>query len=90
MSLTLEEKQLLRSISDLIARKPDYFYQWIMSERIPQSSVFEKIEPVLSFIKQHPPIEVAQQEYLVTLLSSVERITDKEVRDILKTSLSPI
>ena len=88
MSLTLEEKQLLRSISDLIARRPDYFYQWITSAKIPESSVFDKIEPVLVFIREHPPIDIAHKEYLNTLLNSVEKITDKDVRDILKTSFS--
>jgi len=88
MSLTLDEKQLIRSISDVIVHNPELVNDLL---RIPQFTalpLFDNIKNVVDFAKDYPLDKIKSNQYYQGLIVEISKITDKEMKAIFESSLS--
>lgn len=92
MSLTLDDKQLLRSLSIMMVKDPKFarqlFIKFMAREQSQLSVVspIDKINDVVQLVIRYDDF-VSDAEYLTSLKNEITKIRDKDIREILSSSL---
>lgn len=93
MKLELYEKQLLRSISDLVVYNPVAAYD--LFEKAGDSPIIDRIKNIKTFLvnnKERLPRSLSEtmqhEQYVDELRIAIDSIEDKEVQKIFKSSLT--
>ncbi|HIF9536734.1 hypothetical protein HWA77_22960 [Photobacterium damselae subsp. damselae] len=87
MKLKLDEKQVLRSISDLLVYKPEFAGKAMIDAINSDSRKRDLLENIADFIETKK-YSNNREQYLIELKNEIEKIQNKEVKEIFKLSLS--
>lgn len=90
MKLDLYQKQLLRSISDLVVYNPYGAYE--LFQEANNIDLFDKINAIQEFILEYQPQNDKRQDctYINGLQLAIDKLDDKEVKKIFKSSIDTI
>lgn len=89
MNLTIDDKQTLRSVSDIIIHKPSYAKNIFNLTDIPDDQVLLEVSNIIEFVKNYPNSpEEDFQNYKQSLEIEIQKITDKEIKKIFLNSFS--
>lgn len=88
MGLTLDEKQLLSSLSDLITLKPDYASYLFSQHDIKSFPYYNDLGGVVALIERYKRNEINAGEYFNALTIEISKIQNPEIRSVLQTSLN--
>lgn len=92
MNLTLDDKQLLRSLSIMMVKDPKFARQLFIKfqgREQGQSSIvspIDKINDVVQLVISYDQF-VNDTDYIVALKNEINKIKDRDIRDILISSL---
>ncbi len=94
MSLDLYEKQLLRSISEVVAKDPSNakrVFDMVSGTTSNAVKVMADIEPIVEVVNSYQSMcnFDNQQSYIVELNSAIDRLRNHEAQVIFKSSLEP-
>ena len=88
MSLTLDQKQLVRSISDIIVHNPESARMLLKTQHIAELDIFSQIRNVISFVTAYREDEILSNSYQLDLKNEIDKVTNKEMKIILESSFS--
>ncbi|EMA2479074.1 hypothetical protein U2G54_000474 [Vibrio fluvialis] len=87
MSLTLEEKQLLRALADLAIHNPLTASSLFTTNDFSSASIFPKISNIVEFVSDNRELFVNDESRFYSLLdTTINQIKDNEVRTIFRNS----
>ncbi|WP_447835984.1 hypothetical protein [Aeromonas salmonicida] len=93
MSLTLDDKQLLRSLSLMMVKDPKFARQLFIKFRDRESSnsftksgPIDKIDSIIEIVINYDD-DYDYENYLMELKNEIGKLRDKDVREILYSSL---
>ncbi|EOB6645146.1 hypothetical protein ACHELO_003168 [Vibrio fluvialis] len=94
MSLDLYEKQLLRSISNVVAKDPNNakrVFEMVRGTTDNAAKIITEIQPIVDVVSQYQsmPHSDHYQLYIEALNSAIEQLGNNETQVIFKTSLEP-
>ncbi|EIO5095124.1 TPA: hypothetical protein GRI54_05235 [Vibrio parahaemolyticus] len=94
MSLDLYEKQLLRSISDVVARDPGnakLVFEMVADTTENAAKLMADIEPIVEVVNSYQSMCNIDEHhsYIGDLSSAIDKLGNREARLIFKSSLEP-
>lgn len=89
MILDIEQRQLLRSISNLVVRHPEHVKTALrMRERGQDNSViFVNLEPVFSVVESANLDLKERDQYIKDLKAAIAKISDPDIKNFLSNSV---
>ncbi len=90
MTLDFEEKQILRSISNLVVKRPNLMKAALSLDKVVDSEIFRKLEPVFTMVKSTPfeDDNESKENYYISLKIAISEISDREIKDFISQTIS--
>lgn len=88
MKLTLNQKQLVRSFSDIIVHNPESARVLINTQHIDKLGLFEHIQNVIEFVRNYQNGNRDVEGYLAGLRTEIDKVPNKEMKIILSSAIT--
>lgn len=88
MELTLDEKQLLSSLSDLVVYKPDLADYLFSQHNLENFPYYDDLKGIVTLLNRYNHNDFNSDYYIKDLSSEINKIQNTEIRNIFEASLS--
>ena len=88
MSLSLDDKQLLRSISDLIIHQPEHINLLLNNHpEIADIGILKKIPGIVALIKNYRLADMKDDNFFHDLNEEIDKLSNKDIKEIFRSSI---
>ncbi|MGY3924503.1 hypothetical protein LA366_14665 [Aeromonas jandaei] len=88
MELTLDEKQLLSSLSDLVVYKPEIAEYLFSQHDIKKFPYYRDLKGIITLINLYNHGDFHSDQYIFDLSSEIQKIQNAEIRSVFESSLN--
>jgi hypothetical protein len=88
MNLTIDEKQFIRSVADLVLNNRKLAKNFFSRDDIANMDLFSSISEIITYVQSVDSVDLSDEQYRIEIERLINKITSKDIKDVFLTSFS--